>query len=74
MKTYIYMNHHLKDKANLRAKEPEPIITVQRGTRRTQANQVRILGPCEVCWGNLPIACYNVKAWIETTSKVEVVI
>lgn len=72
MKTYIYMNHHIRDKANLKSRTPEPPITVQKGKHRIHANSIFIKGPSEVGWGELPAHGHVVHAWIETDSEVEV--
>lgn len=60
-KTYIYMNHHIKDK-----KTTEPVITIQEGKQRIHCNTVEIFGNVTVCTGRLRASkTHVVRAWIE---------
>lgn len=61
MKSFIFMNHHIKDKKN-----KEPWITIQTGEKRIHCNVVRIDGPSAVYTGLLAdVDTHEVKAWIE---------
>lgn len=73
MKTYIYMNDKIKDKSTVDSKTPEPVITVQQGKTRIYCNNVRVKGPSNIKFGTLKAHGHDVRAWVETNSKVEVI-
>lgn len=69
-KNYIYMNHHIRDRENLRSRTPEPVVTVQCGPLRVHCNRVDILDRrgrvvASVRWGRLRAHGHHVHAWVE---------
>jgi hypothetical protein len=61
MKSFIFMNHHIKAKNS-----SEPWVTVQTAGKRIYANKVHIDGPSTICTGSLQaVGSHDVKAWIE---------
>lgn len=72
MTSYIYMNHYIYDKKNHKSKTPEPVITVQTGSKRIYCNEVAIKGTVIIKCGTLQALGHNVHGWLETDSPVEV--
>lgn len=68
-KSYIYMNHHIRDAKNLESAAPEPVITIQTGNTRVHCNSVEIVGKVSVKFGKLKAHAHDVRAWVETDSK-----
>ena len=73
MKTFVYMNHRIRDPKNVNSPTPEPVITVQRGRHRTYCNRVEIRGPSVVRFGRLRAHGHDVRAWVETEADVRIV-
>lgn len=72
MKTFVYINHLIRDAKNVGSRTPEPVITIQRGRWRTYCNRVEIRGPSTVRFGVLKAHAHDVRAWIETDAEVRV--
>lgn len=66
----IHVNQHVL-KSNSKHDQKEPIFTVKCSNRNHYGHRVKIEGPSEVVYGLKPLSC-GAKAWIETTSPVEV--
>lgn len=65
MKSYIFMNHHIRD-----PKSKEPVISIQTGSKKIYANRVTINGRSVICTGSLSaVKTHTVRAWIECDSK-----
>jgi len=69
MKTKIHVNQHII-RANKKALEPLPPLTVKDYQKNRKANSVEILGPSKVVYSpDNPLSC-GAKVWIETESTV----
>lgn len=66
----IHVNQHVLRK-NLKDGEHEPIFTVKCSNRNHYGHRVKINGPSEVMYPGKQLSC-GARAWIETTSPVEV--
>lgn len=66
----IHVNQHVLKK-NLKNKEHDPVFTVKCGNRNHYGHTIRIEGPSELKYPGKALSC-GAKAWVETTSPVEV--
>ena len=72
MKTIIHVNQHAI-RRNIKAIEPEPVLTVKTYKSNTYAHEVSIDGPSKVVYSpHKPLSC-GARVWIETESTVNII-
>ena len=69
MKTIVHVNQHAI-RRNIRAENPEPVLTVKTYKSNQYAHEVEILGPSRIVYRpQKPLSC-GARVWIETESEV----
>lgn len=68
--TIIHVNRHLIAK-NVKDGGNRPVYTVKRGGTIRYANEVEVLGPSKMVYGDV-LKC-GARAWIETDSPVNLI-
>jgi hypothetical protein len=72
MKTIIHVNQHAV-RRNIKAQEPEPVLTVKTYKSNTYAHEVEIMGSSRVVYSpHKPLSC-GARVWIETESEVRII-
>lgn len=72
MKTIIHVNQHAI-RRNIKADEPEPVLTVKTYKSNTYAHEVEVTGPCRIVYSpHKPLSC-GARVWIETEGDVIVI-
>jgi hypothetical protein len=72
MKTIIHVNQHAI-RRNIKADEPEPVLTVKTYKANTYAHEVEILGPSKVVYSpHKPLSC-GARVWVETHAEVKII-
>jgi hypothetical protein len=72
MKTIIHVNQHAV-RRNIKAQEPEPVLTVKTHKTNTYAYEVEVLGVSRVVYSpHRPLSC-GARVWIETGAEVKIV-
>lgn len=72
MKTIIHVNQHAI-RRNIKATEPEPVLTVKTYKSNTYAHEVLIEGSSKVVYSpHKPLSC-GARVWIETESTVNII-
>ena len=72
VKTIIHVNQHAV-RRNIKAQEPEPVLTVKTYKSNTYAHEVEIMGSSRVVYSpHKPLSC-GARVWIETESEVRII-
>lgn len=72
MKTIIHVNQHAI-RRNIKASQPEPVLTVKNYKSNNYAFEVEITGPAKIIYSpHKPLSC-GARVWIETEHEVHII-